>query len=170
MQKKDYLECGRVQNTHGCHGWVRVESYCDSPEVLASLKCLYRRRGEGYEAVRVLETGRKQETVLMHLEGIEDMDAAELLKNETLYAARADIPLAEGAYFIVDLEGLPVLDADNGREYGRVSDVQSVGGQELISVKTPSGVRLLPNVPAFVVRVDVESGVYVRPIPGLLED
>ena len=171
MPNKLFLECGRVQNTHGCHGWVRVESYCDTPEVLATLPCVYRRMGENrYEPLRILETGRKQETVLMHLEGIEDMDAAELLKNETLYASRADIPLAEGAYFIADLEGLPVIDADDGRAYGRVLEVQTVGAQELISVKTPSGIRLLPNVPAFVVRVDVENGVYVRPIPGLLED
>ena len=63
-----------------------------------------------------------------------------------------------------------MIDADNGKAYGHVLEVQTVGAQELISVKTPSGIRLLPNVPAFVLRVDVESGVYVRPIPGLLED
>jgi 16S rRNA processing protein RimM len=106
----------------------------------------------------------------MQLEGIDDMDAAEAIKGEVLYAARADIPMEEGAYFLADLEGLPVLDADNGREYGRVKEVSFVGGRELIAVQTPTEVRLLPNVPAFVDRVDVASGVYVRPIPGLLED
>lgn len=170
MQRSEYLECGRVQNTHGCRGHIKVESYCDSPEVLASLPCVYRRVGESYLPLRILQTGRKQEAVLMQLEGIDDMDAAEALKNETLYAARADIPLKEGAYFLADLEGLPVIDADNGKMYGEVREVKLVGGQELLEVKTPDGIRLLPNVPAFVDRVDVDSGVYVRPIPGLLED
>ena len=65
MAKCDYLECGRIHNTHGCHGWVKVESYCDSPEVLASLPCVYRRLADAYHPMRILETGRKQETVLM---------------------------------------------------------------------------------------------------------
>ena len=170
MKSGEYLECGRVQNTHGCHGWVKVESFCDSPEVLASLACVYRKVGNSHVPMRVLQTGRKQETVLMQLEGIDDMDAAEALKNETLYAARADIPLEEGAYFLADLVGLAVLDADDGRQYGRVKEISFVGGRQLLVVETPGGERLLPNVSAFVDRVDVQSGVYVRPIPGLLED
>lgn len=170
MRSGEYLECGRVQNTHGCHGWIKVESYCDTPEVLASLPCVYRRVGGAYLPLRVLQTGRKQQAVLMQLEDVDDMDAAEALKNETLYAARTDIPMEEGAYFLADLEGLPVVDADSGRVYGTVKEVSLVGGRELLAVTTDDGVRLLPNVPAFVERVNVESGVYVRPIPGLLED
>ena len=170
MNDKKYLECGKIQNTHGCHGWVRVESYCDSPEVLASLPCLYLPKGDTYEMHRILETGRKQQTVLMRLEGVDDMDAAELLKNRIVYAAREDIPLAEGAYFLADLIGLRVLDADSDKCYGSIKEVDTSGAQDMLVVQTPTGIRLLPSVPAFVVRVDVESGVYVRPIPGLLED
>jgi 16S rRNA processing protein RimM len=170
MAKCEYLECGRVQNTHGCHGWIKVESFCDSPKVLASLKVVYRRAAGQYLPVRVLETGRKQDTVLMHLEGIDDMDVAERMKNEVLYAARADIPLEDGAYFLVDLPGLPVIDADSEKVYGRVKRIHFAGGRDMLVVDTPTGERLLPMVDAFLVRVDVESGVYVRPIPGLLED
>ena len=170
MQQKQYLECGRIQNTHGCHGWVCVESYCDTPSVLAALPCVYRRVGATYLPMRVLATGRKKENVIMQLEGVNDMDAAELLKNETLYAAREDIPLRKGAYFLADLVGLPVLDAADGREYGRIEEISFVGGQELFVVRTPKDTRLLPNVPAFIDRVDVALGVYVTPIEGLLED
>jgi 16S rRNA processing protein RimM len=170
MAKSEYLECGKVHNTHGCHGWVKVESYCDSPAALARLPQVYRRVAGEYVALHVLDTGRKQETVLMQLEGIDDMDKAELLKGEILYARRADIPLAEGAYFLADLPGLAVIDADNGKVYGSVKEISFAGGREMLLVKTPTGDRLLPMVDAFLVRVDVDSGVFVRPIPGLLED
>ena len=170
MKTCEYLECGLVQNTHGCHGWIKAESYCDSPEVLRSLPCVYRLVGGAYVAHRILDTGRKQESVLLQLEGIDDMDAAEAIKGEVLYAARADIPMEEGAYFLADLQGLAVIDADNGKTYGTVKEVSFVGGRELLVVKTPDGEKLLPNVPAFIDRVDVANGVYVRPIPGLLED
>ncbi len=170
MDKGKYLECGRVQNTHGCRGYIKVESYCDSPEVLASLPFVYRKCNDTYVPLRILQTGRKQEAVLLLLEGIDDMDAAERLKNETLYAAREDIPLRRGAYFLADLVGLPVIDADNGKVYGKVEEISLVGDRSLLVVKTATGTRLLPHVPAFIDRVDAESGVYVHPIPGLLED
>ena len=170
MAKCEYLECGRVQNTHGCHGWIKVESYCDSPRILASLKVVYRRVAGQYLPVRVLETGRKQDTVLMHLEGIDDMNVAEGLKGQVLYAKRADIPLAEGGYFLADLPGLTVIDTDSGKQYGKVKEISFAGGREMLVVSTAAGERLLPMVPAFLDHVDVEEGVFVRPIPGLLED
>ncbi|MFR5890771.1 MAG: 16S rRNA processing protein RimM, partial [Lachnospiraceae bacterium] len=40
-----YLECAKIVGTHGVHGAVRLSSMCDSPEVLASLKRMYYRRG-----------------------------------------------------------------------------------------------------------------------------
>lgn len=170
MNDKNYLECGKIQNTHGCHGWVRAESYCDDPEVLASLPCVYFLENGRYVSRRILDTGRKKDTVLMQLEGVDDMDAAELLKNTVIYASREDIPLEEGAYFLVDLVGLPVIDIDSGKQYGMVKDVDTSGVRDMLSVQTETGVRLLPLVEQFVIRVDVDSGVYVRPIPGLLED
>ena len=36
-----YLECGVISNTHGIDGSVKALSWCDSPEVLASLPSVY---------------------------------------------------------------------------------------------------------------------------------
>lgn len=170
MAKCEYLECGRIHNTHGCHGWIKAESYCDTPEVLAGLPCVYRRVAGAYVPMRILETGRKQQTVLLRLEGVDDMNAAELLKGEVLYAARADVPMEEGAYFLADLVGLPVLDADSGKEYGTVKEINFSAGQDMLVIQTQTGERLMPMVDAFMDHVDVDEGVFVRPIPGLLED
>ena len=170
MKDQNYLECGKIQNTHGCHGWVKVQSYCDSPEVLAELPCVYFQQNGSFVARRILSTGRKQDIVLMQLEGVDDMDAAEQLKNTVIYASREDIPLEEGAYFLADLVGLPVIDVDSAKRYGTVKEVDTSGVRDMLSVQTDSGVRLLPLVDQFVIRVDVEDAVYVRPIPGLLED
>ncbi len=170
MAKCEYLECGRIHNTHGCHGWVKAESYCDTPEVLAGLPCVYRRVAGAYVPLRILDTGRKQQTVLLRLEGVDDMNAAELLKGEVLYAARADIPMDEGAYFLADLVGLPVIDAESGKEYGKVKEINFSGPQDILVIQTSGGDRLFPMVDAFMDHVDVDGGVFVRPIPGLLED
>ena len=40
-----YLECGRVINTHGCRGGIKVEPWADSPADLCRLGHLFLRRG-----------------------------------------------------------------------------------------------------------------------------
>ena len=39
--KQPYLECGKIINTHGFRGAVKLENRCDSPSVLASLRRIY---------------------------------------------------------------------------------------------------------------------------------
>ena len=168
--KQAYLECGKIINTHGFRGTVKLESRCDSPEILADLKQIWFLEKGSYVPRRVKHASVFKQFVIAHLEGINDEDAANRLRGKTLYAAREDIPLRKGAYFLADLVGLPVLDAADGREYGRIEEISFVGGQELFVVRTPKDTRLLPNVPAFIDRVDVAVGVYVTPIEGLLED
>ena len=87
-----------------------------------------------------------------------------------LYAAREDFKLDDGAYFIADLIGLPVLDVDSGREYGKIADVINRGASDIYVVNTPSGERMMPVVDEFVKKVDIDKAVYVHTIPGLLSD
>ena len=35
--KIQYLECGKIVNTHGVRGAVKLEAWCDYPETLADL-------------------------------------------------------------------------------------------------------------------------------------
>ena len=99
MKKNSYIECGKIINTHGCHGGVKLESWCNTPEVLASLKSLYLLSGGNYTGHRVLRASVFRQFVVAELEGIADMDAALALKNTIVYARRSDIPLDEGEYF-----------------------------------------------------------------------
>ena len=45
MGRITYPECGKIINTHGCHGAVKIEPWCDSPEVFAGLPAVYMRKG-----------------------------------------------------------------------------------------------------------------------------
>lgn len=169
MEKNRFLECGKIVNTHGVQGMVRLESWCDSPRVLASLKRLFFKRGEVYDEVAVLKASCQKEFVLMALEGVADMDAAAELKETVVFADRQDLKLKPGSFFIADLIGLPVLDADSGAVLGKLTDVVNRGASDLYEVETPVGTRLVPAVKEFIIRVDPEKGVFIRPIEGLLD-
>lgn len=168
--KQPYLLAGRVINLHGFRGTLKLESFCDSPKVLANLPDLYLKRGEELEKKRVLHASVFRQFVLADLEGVTDEAGANALRGVEVYAKREDLPLAKGAHFVADLLGLPVKHADSGDVLGEVVDIETRGGRELYSVKTDKGIFYLPAVKEFVVRVDPDEGIFVRPIPGLLDD
>lgn len=170
MEKKQYLECAIIINTHGVRGDVKLESLCDSPEVLASLERVFVLENGKYREIEVKHASIFKQFVLATLEGVDDMDKAAAMKGTTLYASRDDFQLEEGDYFIVDLIGLPVIDNVDGKVYGKIKDVINRGASDIYVVTTPAGERMMPVVEEFVKRVDLESGVYVETIPGLLTD
>lgn len=170
MAKKQFLECGIIINTHGVRGDVKLESLCDSPEVLAELKRVFVFENGQYREIEVKHASVFKQFVLATLDGIDDMDKAAAMKGTTLYASRDDFLLGEGDYFIADLIGLPVIDNIDGKVYGKIKDVINRGASDIYVVTTPTGERMMPVVEEFVKKVDVESGVYVETIPGLLSD
>ena len=170
MEKKKYLECAIVINTHGVRGDVKMESLCDSPAVLAGLKRVYLREGGAYKEIKVLHASVFKSFVLASLEGIDDIDKAMTYKGKTLYAAREDFKLKKGDFFIADLIGLPVIDNVSGHIYGKITDVINRGASDIYVVKTESGERMMPAVKEFVKNIDVDKGVCVEVIPGLLSD
>ncbi len=170
MEKKQFLECGIIINTHGVRGDVKLESLCDSPEVLAELTRVFVLENGKYREIEVKRASVFKQFVLATLDGIDDMDKAAAMKGTTLYASRDDFLLGEGDYFIADLIGLPVIDNVDGKVYGKIKDVINRGASDIYVVQTPTGERMMPVVEEFVKRVDVESGVYVETIPGLLSD
>ena len=169
MKKNSYIECGKIINTHGCHGGVKLESWCNTPEVLASLKSLYLLSGGNYTEHRVLRASVFRQFVVAELEGIADMDAALALKNTIVYARRSDIPLDEGEYFIADLIGLPLRDASTGKLYGTLKETINRGASDIYVVDTPDGDRMIPAVPEFIRSIDPDTEILVSPIEGMLD-
>ena len=170
MEKKQYLECAKVINTHGVKGAVKLESLCDSPEVLADLERVFVLENGKYREIKIEGASVFKSFVLAELEGVNDMDAAAAMKGTMLYAARDDFYLEDGDYFIVDLIGLPIIDNKSGNVLGKIADVINRGASDIYVVKTPSGERMMPAVEEFVKKIDIENGVYVETIPGLLSD
>ena len=106
------------------------------------------------------------------LEGVESVEEARRLVNRVLYAARSDIRLPKGRYFVQDIVGCTVADAQTGAEYGVVTNVTRPANCDIYEIKTPSGETVLfPAVPEFLGEVDVENErITVRPIEGMFTE
>ena len=97
------------------------------------------------------------------------MDLALAMKGQTVYARRKDFHLGKGEYFLADLIGLSVIDADTQKVYGTLSETINRGASDIYVVETPNGERMIPAVAEFIDHVDIEKGIFVRPIEGMLD-
>ncbi len=165
----DPICIAKIINTHGCRGTVKAEFYANSAEDLIYLQTVYIRKGQDFEPHRVLHAGVHKGFLLLDLEGVQDMNAAEALKNVELFASRSDFTLDENEYFEEDVIGKPVIDLDTGVCYGTVQEIENRGAQDLYVVVKDGQEHLLPARPEFIGRVTDEA-LFVTPIPGLLDD
>ncbi|MBQ1260775.1 MAG: 16S rRNA processing protein RimM [Clostridia bacterium] len=168
--KKEYIECGLVRTAHGVRGLVKVEAWCDSPDVLASAKRIFLETAPGvFEERGVLSASLMSGLVLMGIEGITTREDAFAMKNITLYLHRDDIPVKPGDMLLQDMIGLKVIDADTDKLYGYLKDVNDGAAGRIYTVKTESGDVLLPAVAEFVKEIDEERGIMITPIPGFFD-
>ena len=68
-----------------------------------------------------------------------------------------------------DIIGLNVVDLENGKVYGKILDIINRGASDIYVVETPNGERMIPAVDEFIVEIDINNGVKVRTIEGLLD-
>ncbi len=167
----EFLELGKIVSTHGVRGELRVQAWCDSPEFFKSFRAMYIGKKDKREyAVRGARPHGN--IMLLTLEGIDNLDAANELRGKTIYVKRSEAPLEPGRYFIAELIGCRVLDADNeSHEYGVIKDVTNTGASDIWHIEKDGKEYLLPSVPEVVIQVDVESGfAKIRPMRGIFEE
>ncbi len=169
--KKQYLECGKVLGPHGVRGALKIESWCDSPKVLAAQKRIFLADKDGsYKELEVKTASSGAGAVIMTFEGIDDRDVATAMKGTVLYLHRDDIPVKRGQMLLADMIGLPVIDADSGRIYGQIKDVGEVPRGLLYTIDTPTGEVYYPSGKEFIKKIDADEGMFITPIPGFFED
>ena len=167
---KQYLEIGKIVNVHGLRGDVKVVPWCDDPEFLCEFETLY--LGGEHKPVQVADARLQKGNVLLRLEGVSTVEEAEKLRGHILYMDRDEVELEEGVYFIQDLIGLEVLDADTGASYGKLTDVLQTGANDVYEVRDESGKTvLIPAIPDVVLETDLDAGtMQIRPLEGLFDE
>ncbi len=166
---KKYLEIGKIVSTHGIKGEVRVQPWCDSGEFLCEFDRLY--FDEGKKTVEIKRARVQKNIVIMQLEGVETVEAAQALRNKVLYMDRDDVELDEGTYFIQDLIGLTCIDADSGEEIGKITDVMETGANDVYEITSGEKKYLIPAIPDVVISTDIDANTMtIRKMEGLFDD
>ena len=166
--KKEYLEAGKIVTTHGIKGEVKIMPYTDSPELLAEFDRLF--IGKNKEELYIERSRVFKNMVIAKIEGIDTPEAAEKLRSKILYMHRDDLELDDDTYFIQDLIGLEVRDADTGEVYGKIADVLETGANDVYVIKGEDREYLIPAIADVVVSTDIDNNLMtIRPLDGLFD-
>lgn len=166
---KKYLEAGKIVSTHALKGEVKIQPWCDSAEFLCEFDVLYFEKGR--KQIEIERSRPHKNMVIAKIKGIDTPEQANTLRNKILYLDRDDVELEEGCYFIQDLIGLEVLDADdNSKVYGKLADVMETGANDVYTVRQADGKEfLIPAIPQVVIETDIDNGrMFIRPLEEII--
>lgn len=162
-----YLEIGKIVNTRGLKGEVKVVPWADYPEIFEEINFVYDKSENRY----LIENVKYQkENVILKLEGIDSIECAQKLKNSILYVRKDTLPdLDSDTFFVADLIGLDVFD-ENDAFLGKISDVITAGGADVYIIKNDGAKDLLlPALKEVVNEINLDEGFVKVTVPdGLL--
>ena len=160
--KLQFVEAGEIVSTHGVRGEVKVLPWLDSPEMLCEFdRC--RIEGKEYK----IEQCRVQKTCnLVKLNGIDTMEAAQMMRGKTVELYRDDID--DDVIFAAELIGVEVF--CEGEQIGKIVDVLDYPGNSVYVVKGKHE-YMIPAVSAFILNTNMaENTMEVKLIEGMRSD
>ena len=163
------IKVGKIVNAVALRGEVKIYSYSDCKERFEELSRLLI---DGDMELEIENVRYQKNMVIVKFKSIDDRNKAEALKEKDVYITEDDLAgLPEDTFYIRDLIGCRVFDAENGRLIGVVSDLIQNSAQDIYQIELEKGGQaLIPAVGQFIRSVDVsEKDIKVSLIPGLID-
>jgi len=150
----DTIKLGKITAPQGIKGEVRVYSYTDELTRFSEIEAVLL---DGQK--RKIQNARYMKNMaVLKLEGVDDRNMAESLRNKELLLAKEDLwEQPEDTYFIDDLVGCDVVSED-GDSVGTLKNIISRPAQDLYEIERADGSTfLLPAVKEFIKNVDLDN-------------
>ena len=149
---------GRILAPFGIKGWVKVETYSDSPENLAHRRSWWLVRGGEWVETGVAGTKVQGRRLIARIEGCETPEAAVAYRGCEVAVTRESLPPTQkNEFYQADLIGLEVRNMNDER-LGTVAGLFSNGAHEVMRGTGAEGERLLPFIDPVVREVDMGAG------------
>lgn len=162
------LKVGKITNTHGIKGDLKVYPLTDYMERFEELEWVYI---EGQDEKFYIKNVKYMSTVLLlSFKNYEDINLVEKYKGKYLlidHTQRRDLP--EDTYYIADIVGLDVYTIKN--EYvGKVKDIIQTGPNEVYIIKDKNKKEIMiPAVKQFIPTISLdEKKIIINPIEGMM--
>ncbi len=172
----DYYNVGKIVNTQGIKGEVRVVSITDFPEQRFQVgKTVYAvlEKSEKRIPLKIDGVRKHKGFILLHFDGYQSINDVEFLKPSQLQidaASLSEDDLKPGEYYYHQIIGLDVYNEQN-QLIGQVKEILSPGANDVWVVQRP-GKRdlLLPKIDTVIKNVDLTNHRINVEVPEGLDD
>lgn len=160
------IKIGKIVSPHGIKGQIKVYNYSrrDRFEDISEITI-------DKETFNIESITSVKNMVILKVHGIDDRNSAEALRGKDVLMDEKYLDeLKEDEYLIRDLIGLDVF-RDESSSIGKVIDVLQYGPSDTYEIKLNNGkMAYIPAVKEFIKDVDLEKGITIETIPGLIDD
>lgn len=163
-EKMNKIKIGKIVNTKGLKGELKIYPYTDYPERFEEFNHIFIDDNE-YIIEKV--TYSKNNMSVIKLKGINTVEEALKMKDKFVSINRSEFRiLDENEYFLIDLIGLNVF--NNNEKIGVLTDVLTDRAQDIYIVKTDEREIMIPAVKKYIEEVNIGEGyIVVKSIEGL---
>ena len=167
---KQFLELGKINNTHGIKGEVKVALWCDDINYVKQLKTVYL-DSNGKKSLTLVSARPQKNIGILKFAEITTVEQAQELKNKVLYCNRDDAKIDDGKHYLADIIGCYVVDIDTDEEYGKIVDVLYYGSCDIYDVESWGKHTLIPAIDDVVKEINTEYQVIkIKPMKGLFDE
>lgn len=165
------FEIGRIVNTQGLKGDVRVVPTTDDQKRFELLKSVIIEQKKGSIELNIERVSYNKKFVIIKFKEINDMTAAENLKNTIITIPPSlALPLNEDEYYIRDLYEMNV-ETEDGENLGVLKDIIHTGANDVYIIKNNDATikdLLIPAIKQCIIKVDkTNNKMIVRLMKGL---
>jgi 16S rRNA processing protein RimM len=170
-----FEQVGKVIKVHGLKGELIIEPNVAEPTQLESIEVFYVKNKRGdvepyrVEQSKIIEKSNRY-SFFVKFVSLNDRSQAEQLRNkEVMIPAYEYENLDQFEFSFHECIEWEVF-TEHGIHVGKIIDVMDNTAQELLEVRTPEGVVLIPAVDEYIASVDMENEqLIVKDIKSLME-
>ncbi|AFS78629.1 16S rRNA processing protein RimM [Gottschalkia acidurici 9a] len=164
----EYIQIGKIINTHGIKGDVKVLPLTDDIKRFDSLKKIF--VGKDKIELEISKVWYNKQNPMLHFKGYDNINDVEKFKNSDIWIDEKDkIKLPKDSYFIHDIIGLEVYLNDDSY-LGKIKEVLQPGANDVYVVENEDKQYLIPAIKDVIKEVNMQDKkIIIEPIKGLLE-
>ncbi|MDF7639102.1 ribosome maturation factor RimM [Lactobacillus sp. ESL0791] len=168
-----FYDVAQILTTHGLTGEVKVKIITDFPDERFASGTKLALKDDHECELSVTSSRPFKQFWLVQFEEVTSIEEAEKLRGKTLVVAEIDQQeLPAGTYYYRDILDSTVLDFATNEELGKVTDIQSLGPNDVWQITEKSGHEyLIPYITDVVKKIDVANKrIYVTLMEGLRDE
>ncbi len=149
----EYLYVGKIVNTHGIKGEIRILSNFDKKDLVfkPGMKIYF---GDKKDEFVITSFRHHKEFEMVCLEGFNNINQVLQFMKMKVFVKKSDLNLSDGDYVLEELVGLNIV--FNGTKIGKVCEIVYNSSNILLSVSAEKNFYI-PNNPNFIKKVNLDN-------------